>query len=168
LVAGIGNIFFGDDAFGVEVMRAVSGHQFPPQVRVADFGICSYALAYALTEGYEAAVLVDAVPRGEKPGTLYLLQLAPEELDQLPAVGPDPHSMDPVRVLQLARSLGGIPPALYLLGCEPAPVVCEEGQMGLSAEVQAAVPRAVDRLRSLVSELLLKSTMESDGFARAA
>jgi len=167
LVAGIGNIFFGDDAFGIEVIRCLSRHQFPSQVRVADFGISSYALAYALTDGYETAVLVDAVPRGGKPGTLYLLELDPNELGQLPATMVNPHSMNPVQVLQLAQSLGHIPRRLYLLGCEPGGLGSEEGHMGLSEQVRAAVPGAVEKILSLVTELLDDDLPESCSRAQA-
>ncbi len=74
LVAGIGNIFLGDDAFGVEVARRLSGRELPRGVRVTDFGIRGYDLAYALLDGYETTILIDACPRGEPAGTLYVIE----------------------------------------------------------------------------------------------
>ncbi len=152
LIAGIGNIFFGDDAFGVEVVRQLSEHRLPEQVQVMDFGIRSYDLAYALTEPYEAVILVDAVPRAKPPGTTFLLELAAAELPKAGLEAPDAHGLNPVSVLQLAQSFGGVQAKLFLVGCEPAAL--ETDQIGLSAVVQAAVPRALELIDSLVSELL--------------
>jgi hydrogenase maturation protease len=158
LIAGIGNIFFGDDAFGCEVARELMQRSQPEGVTVDDFGIRSYDLAYALMDGCDA-ILIDAVPRGEPPGTLYLIEL---DLDNLGAVGssiPDAHSMTPVSVLEMVKSLRG--PAdcgktgrLYLVGCEPSVLESEDGTMGLSESVQAAVPRAIEMVESLIHDLL--------------
>ena len=116
LIAGIGNVFLGDDGFGVEVARRLAERELPAGVKVADFGIRGMDLAYELQEDYDAAVLVDAVPRGGEPGTLYVIE------PELEAAGPvlDAHAMDPVRVLGLARTLGTLPPRVLVVGCEPA------------------------------------------------
>lgn len=164
LVAGIGNIFLGDDAFGCEVIRALEQRALPREVRVMDFGIRSYDLAYALTEGYDAAILVDATPRGEPPGTLYLIEPDLAQLGGLETAPVDAHSMDPVRVLQLAESLGGpLPARLYLVGCEPADLGAEDGRLGLSAPVQAAVPHALERIETLVCNLIGAATQTNTG-----
>ncbi len=154
LVAGIGNIFLGDDAFGSEVARELSRETLPDGVRVVDFGIRSYDLAYAIMENYDATILVDATPRGEPPGTVSLIEPDLSELDGLETSEEvDAHSMNPVRVLQLVRSLGGKPDCgLYLVGCEPA--VLETDALGLSEPVQAAIPQAVAMIQSLVRDLL--------------
>ncbi len=154
LVAGIGNIFFGDDGFGVEVAQALARRELPPAVRVIDFGIRSYDLAYALTDNYDAVILVDALSRGGEPGTLYLIEPDLAQLGALGDVVVDAHSMDPVRVLQLAESLGGIRAPPYLVGCEPAGLICVAGEFGLSEVVQAAVPKAVEMIEGLLSNLL--------------
>jgi len=156
LVAGIGNIFFGDDAFGCEVLAELQRHQLPEEVEAIDFGIRSYDLAYALMEDYDAAILVDAVPRGEKPGTLYLIEPDPDELEKF--VGDiDGHSMSPVSVLQMVKSFGGKTGRLYLLGCEPSVLDSEDGQMGLSENVRAAIPTAMEMIKSLLNKLLKES-----------
>lgn len=152
LVAGIGNIFFGDDAFGCEVIREWARGPLPEEVHVEDFGIRSYDLACALASGYEAAVLVDALPRGEPPGTVFLFEPDLGALGSPAAV--DPHSLEPVRVLQMAASLGGCPKQLYLVGCEPAVLEAEEDRLGLSEPVQAAVPKAIEMVESLVRKML--------------
>ena len=107
LVAGIGNVFLADDGFGVEVARRLAERELPGGVKVADFGIRGMDLAYELQEDYDAAVLVDAVPRGQAPGTLFVIE---PDLEQAEPVL-DAHAMDPVRVLGLARTLGYAPAA---------------------------------------------------------
>jgi hydrogenase maturation protease len=158
LVAGVGNIFLGDDAFGCEVVAALSRRTLPEAVRVEDFGIRSFDLAYALAEQYEAVILVDATPRGQPPGSLCLLE---PEVEPLPAstleAGAgwgDAHSLHPVKILQLARALGPGPGRLYLVGCEPGAVEFEDGRMGLSDAVRAAVPKALELIESLLGRLL--------------
>jgi hydrogenase maturation protease len=155
LIAGIGNIFLGDDAFGVEVARALRSRHLPPEARVMDFGIRSYDLAFALTDGYDAAILVDATPRGEPPGTVYLIEpdLAdPDGLNRPSSI--DAHSMNPVGVLKMAMSLGNLPAQLYLIGCEPEELDSEDGRIGLSAAVEVAVPYALEMIEALIQKLL--------------
>jgi hydrogenase maturation protease len=154
LVAGIGNIFLGDDAFGVEVARELGRRSLPEEVSVVDFGIRGYDLAYAIAENPDLVVLVDAVPRGQPPGTVYLIELDAEELKGLSQAPVDAHSLDPVHVLQMALSFGGRPGRLYLVGCEPAVLDEEEGFLGLSESVQLAVPQAAARVESLIHEFL--------------
>lgn len=168
LVAGMGNIFFGDDAFGVEVVRELAWRSLPHSVRVEDFGIRSYDLAYALTEDYETIILVDATARGQPPGTLYLVEPSLEALQTTEAVNPDPHSMDPVAVLRMAAALGGVRARLYLVGCEPAVLELEDGQIGLSAPVRQAVPKAVEYIEELVAPFHLSNSQQSTSNAGVA
>ena len=150
LVAGIGNIFFGDDAFGSEVAAQLRYLNWPAHVRVEDFGIRGYDLAYALMEA-EAAVLIDAVPRGYVPGTVYLIE---PSVDNLGDGIIDAHTMNPVAVLQLVRTLGGTTGRVYLVGCEPAALECSDGQLGLSAPVEEAVCEAVALVERIVADLM--------------
>jgi hydrogenase maturation protease len=154
LVAGIGNIFLGDDAFGVEVVRALANRSLPKEVAVRDFGIRGYDLAFALTGGYEAGILVDALPRGEAPGTLYLLEPDLASLGYGDAASLDAHNLEPVRVLQMARKLGELPQRLYLVGCEPGALEGEEGRIELSDAVAMALPKAMELIESLANTLL--------------
>ena len=154
LVAGIGNIFFGDDAFGCEVASQLRRKPLPEGVRVIDFGIRSYDLAYAIMNGYDATILVDATPQGSAPGTIYLIEPDLKRLDDMPHEAVNAHSMNPVRVLQLVRSLGGKPGWLRVVGCEPAVLETEEGAMGLSEKVQAAVAPAIEMIETLIREIL--------------
>jgi hydrogenase maturation protease len=141
LVACIGNIFFGDDGFGVEVARALASRPLPEGVRIVDYGIRGLDLTYALLEPWKAVIFVDAVCRGERPGTLYLLE--PQGTHHGFA-SLDPHALNPVQVLAAARSLGTVTAAIYIVACEPHDLGDElEGRMGLSPEVEAAVPEAV-------------------------
>ncbi|MDQ3117696.1 MAG: hydrogenase maturation protease [Verrucomicrobiota bacterium] len=153
LVAGIGNIFFGDDAFGCEVATQLARRPLPEGVRVTDFGIRSYDLAYAIMDDYDAVILVDATPQGAEPGTIYLIEPDIKKLDDLPEEAVNAHSMNPVRVLQLVRSLGGNARWLRVVGCEPAVLESEEGAMGLSEKVQAAVGPAIEMIEGLIQEI---------------
>ena len=155
LVAGIGNIFLGDDAFGVEVVRRLATCELPANVRVSDFGIRGFDLAYALLDGYDATILVDACPRGEPAGTLYVIELDVNNLggpEQQVAV--EAHSMNPLNVLRLAVSLGGPLERVLLLGCEPSTLGAEEGHMGLSEPIEAVIDAAVKLVQSLVNKIL--------------
>lgn len=152
LVAGVGNVFRGDDAFGVEVVRRLAVRPLPAGVRVADFGTRGHDLAYAILDGYDAVVLVDAAARGGAPGTLYTLEPDPDLLD---APGPaGTHGVDLPAVFGLVRALGGARPWVVLVGCEPADLgTDEEGAMGLSPAVAAAVDRAVELAAAAVAEV---------------
>jgi hydrogenase maturation protease len=156
LVAGIGNIFMGDDAFGVEVARRLAERQLPPEVRVGDFGIRGFDLAYALQDGYETTILVDAYPHGDQPGTLYVVEpdLAELGADQAEGTDVDAHGMDPVRILRLAATMGGGLKRILLVGCEPATLGPDEGLMGLSDPVAAVVTEAVDLVESVIKRVL--------------
>ncbi|MET8246377.1 hydrogenase maturation protease [Streptomyces sp. NPDC005202] len=156
LVAGVGNIFLADDAFGPEVIRALDSRPLPAGVRVRDFGIRGLDLAYTLLDGYDTAVLVDAAPRGHQPGTLSLIE--PELPDGTAAAAPpEAHGMDPAKVLALAAHLGDGPlPRVLVLACEPQvrPRGDEDVVAGLSAPVREAVDRAVEALHTMVPVLL--------------
>jgi hydrogenase maturation protease len=151
LIAGIGNIFLGDDAFGVEVAQRLLRQSWPSGVRVVDFGIRGFDLAYALVDGCDVAILIDALSRGKAPGTLYVIEPDLAELNQPALVEIETHSMDPVRVLRFAQLLGGLPGRILLVGCEPATLVADEtGTIGLSPPVQASLGEAEALVRSLV------------------
>lgn len=179
LVAGIGNIFLSDDGFGVEVVSRLAGADLPDGVRVTDYGIRGMHLAYDLASGYESAILIDAAPRGDAPGTVYVIEpdLSPthepdgqpeapeaneaseadetpeaDEADQGLAVSPffDAHGMQPDVVFRMLDQLPGPRPGrILVVGCEPATV---EYGMGLSEPVAAAVDEAVRVVLGLVAE----------------
>ncbi len=150
LVAGIGNVFLGDDGFGVAVADRLARSELPPGVDVADFGIRGMDLAYALAD-YDVAVLVDALPRGNPPGTLYVVE---PEIDE-DAAAIDTHGMDPVKVLALARHLGSPLPRVLVVGCEPANQLTGDDELlaELSEPVRAALGEAVRTVEALVEEL---------------
>ncbi|MGO4462695.1 hydrogenase maturation protease [Streptomyces sp. M-16] len=164
LVAGIGNVFLGDDGFGVEAVRALAAHPLPAHVEAVDFGVRGVHLAYQLLDGYDTLVLVDATARGGVPGTLYLIDASAGDAGPL-SPGPgspgspgaavlDGHHMSPDTVLALLGTLcagtGATPPRRTLVvGCEPA---CVEEGIGLSGPVAAAVPEAVRMLLDLLRE----------------
>ncbi len=157
LIAGIGNIFLGDDAFGCEVVKLLLAEPLPVNVKITDFGIRSLDLTYALLESWDAVILIDAVPRGEAPGTLYVIEPDAPSVDNataspgMPLI--DAHGMDPAKVLSLVASMGGTLPRLVLVGCEPTLVDESDMQIGLSDAVTAAIPHAIDIIKDLVTKL---------------
>jgi hydrogenase maturation protease len=153
----VGNIFLGDDGFGVEVAQRLGQRPWPPEVRVADFGIRGLDLAYTLTEPYDTVILIDVCAQGGEPGTLYVLQADIRTLDApgLPHDAAfDAHGMNPLQVLQLATSLGAQLGQVLVVGCEPETFGPEEGAMGLSASVKAAIGPAIERITALIHGLL--------------
>ena len=154
LVAGVGNIFLGDDGFGSAVIRAMAGRPVPGDVDVVDFGIRGIHLAYQLLDGYDRLVLVDAAPRGRAPGTVSLLEVDQAEIDdarearteEAPAIV-DAHGMEPAAILGMLGSLGGDVTRVLVVACEPLDV--SEG-IGLSDVVQDAIPDAVDLVARVV------------------
>jgi hydrogenase maturation protease len=151
LIAGIGNIFLGDDAFGVEVVQRLAQRPLAEDVTVADYGIRSYDLAYALMDDWDLVILADALPRGGEPGTLYTLEPDLAEMDEVPPTL-DAHTMNPVAVLHLVKALGGQMGRILVVGCEPATIEPDsEGNMGLSEPVSGAVDEAVRVIETLIS-----------------
>lgn len=162
LIAGIGNIFLGDDGFGCEVLRRLSARPWPDNVKLIDFGIRGFDLAYALLDGHDVTIFVDATPHGNDPGTLYTIEPALDEIENLEAGAlVDAHSMNPMKVLSMVKSMGGEFKKILLVGCEPATFGPEEGQMGLSEPVAAAVPKAVEVVASLVAKVLSEALDEA-------
>ncbi|MGO9151790.1 hydrogenase maturation protease [Mycobacterium sp.] len=148
LVAGIGNIFLGDDGFGSEVVRNAELPRDDPAVRVIDYGIRGMHLAYDLLEEWHTLVLVDAIPSRGEPGTLHVFQADHESASD--TAGLDGHSMDPAAVFASLRALGGNPPYTVVIGCEAGSV--EEG-IGLTEPVAKAVPRAARAVQDIVAAL---------------
>jgi hydrogenase maturation protease len=152
LVAGIGNIFQTDDAFGVEVAARLAGLTLPPGVRVEDFGIRGVHLAYELLEGYDTLIIIDAVPMGDPPGTLAVLEPEAAPAAAPPDVAPavDAHAMSPDVVLATLSRLGGSVERIFIVGCQPADL--QDG-MGLTPAVQAAVDGAVGLCLELLADI---------------
>lgn len=153
LVAGIGNLFLTDDGFGSEVARRLAGQPLPEGVKVVDYGIRGMHLAYDLLDGYDALVVVDAMPGRGVPGDLSVLEVGPDDLGEGEL---DAHGMAPVSVLASLGQLGGALPPTYVVGCQPADV--GEG-MGLTPAVAAAVDGAIDLVREVLSDQLGREAM---------
>lgn len=154
LVACIGNIFQGDDAFGCEVAKVLFPRVASLDVRVTDFGIRGLDLTYALLDAPELTILVDAVPRGGEPGALYTIEPDLDDLDTGAEEMLDAHSMDPVRVLRAARAMGGRIGRVLIVGCEPGDLGGEEGRMGLTPPVSAAIEEAAAMVETLIQREL--------------
>lgn len=150
LVVGFGNVLLGDDGFGVEVVQRLAARDLPAYIHLMDVGIGGLHFVLRLMEGFEAVIVVDAVRRGQPPGSLYVLTPSGAELDVDGEESIDPHGAEPLHALKLAKALGRLPNRVTVLGCEPAS--CRLG-MPLSRAVHSAVDRAVQMIRHmLVSE----------------
>jgi len=154
LVACIGNIFQGDDAFGCEVAKVLARRAVSHDVRVVDFGIRGIDLTYALLDAPELTILVDAVSRGGEPGTLYTIEPDLEDLESASEQMMDAHTMDPVQVLRAVKAMSGRLERVLLVGCEPADLGGEDGKMGLTPPVSAAIEQAAEMVEDLIAREL--------------
>jgi hydrogenase maturation protease len=164
LIAGMGNVFHGDDGFGCEVIRALHQTQFPGDVTVTvrDFGAHNYDLAYELADGYDIKILVDAILQKSPPGTLYLMEPDLRQLEAMKPAQANPHPLNPIAVLQLARSIGNLQGKYYVVGCEPAVLDDDNGEIALSAPVRSAVPEAVRLISLLIAESVLEDETDTE------
>jgi len=151
LVAGIGNVFLGDDAFGIEVARKLALRPPRDNVHVQDFGIRGLDLAWAICDGYDAVILVDALRRSGAPGTVYVLE-ATTDFDDGADAAVEPHQLDPLSVIRLARAWGENLPPIYVVGCEPLTLLADDVN-SLSPAVAGAVDEALDVIVRLVEQL---------------
>ncbi len=150
MVAGVGNIFLADDGFGVEVARRLSADVLPAGVEVEDYGIRGMHLAFQLLEGYDTLILIDAVQRGDRPGTIFVIE--PDFDSELVNPATDAHSMNPEAVLSTLAALGGRVRRMLVVGCEPAELL---ERIGLSEVVNRAVDEAASVVRKLIDEVTL-------------
>ena len=149
LVAGVGNIFQRDDAFGVEVVRLLAGRPYPPGVKVADFGIRGVHLVYELLDGCDLFVLIDAAQRGCVPGTVAVLEIDPADFATATGVM-DAHGLAPDQVFAMLDAMGGRPARSLVVACEPADV---SAGMGLSDQVRMALPHAVRAVEKILEQV---------------
>jgi hydrogenase maturation protease len=155
LIAGVGNIFHGDDAFGSEVARRLAESPLPPEARVVDFGIRGHDLAFALQEGFAAVILIDVARRGGKPGALCVLEPNLDQLDvEAKDAGIDTHGMHPLQIMRYLYAQGCKLPPIWLVACEPLTFGPDEGHLGLSEPVASAAPEAVSLVLSLLTKVL--------------
>lgn len=163
LVAGLGNIFRGDDAFGVEVVQCLTVHRLPSSVRVIDFGTRGYDFAFALCDGYDLVIIVDAVQRGGIPGSVFLIEPDVTQLERLPQDewSDQAHDMNPLAALRLTKSLGAEVPRMLLVGCEPKSLGDEySGQMGLTDTCRVAIDEAIELILSVVDDATVSETAD--------
>jgi hydrogenase maturation protease len=160
LIGGVGNIFLGDDAFGVEVLRRLAERELPENISVKDFGIRGFDLALAFMEEWDLVILLDATQRGGAPGTLYIIEADATSKTGSSQPSFEPHGMHPVRAMDLVRTMGSPTPRTIVIGCEPEDLGGEEGRMGLSAAVQASVDEAVVMALRIACEPTVAATAQ--------
>jgi hydrogenase maturation protease len=159
LVAGIGNAWMKDDAFGGKVAERLEGG-LPTEAAVFDFGTGGLDLAYEAMRGYDALILIDISRQGGEPGTLYVMGAEPDDLDPIEdGEMLSPHGMDPETVLRFVKAVGGWPGKVKIVACEPTAV--EEMGLEMSPAVLEAVERAVKVVKETVAELLSDAAYET-------
>ena len=146
LIAGIGNIFFGDDAFGCETIKSLRGENFPANIKIVDFGIKTRDLAFEIGGDYDLIILIDAVIRGEKAGTVYLLELPTNDFDNQKTVAA--HDLKLRETIVFACELGARPKEILLVGCEPETLDGAD----LSAPVRSAIAKAVEVIKKIIAD----------------
>ncbi len=153
IIAGVGNMFMKDDGFGGAVIKKIINKKFPEGVEVKDFGTGGLKLAYDLMKGYDALILLDASARGEKPGTLYIIEPNENDIDSdLEQGGPiDPHGGDPATVLRFVKSIGSWPAKVLIIACEQETV--DDFEIGLSDSVNASVDKAIEMVDEIIKEI---------------
>jgi len=147
LIVGFGNVLLSDDGFGVEVVQRLAASKLPPPIETMDVGIGGMHFMLRLMEGFTALIVVDAVQRGQPPGTLYVFTPGTDDLAIQSGERVDPHCAEPTRSMKLAKALGFLPEKVTVVGCEPA--TCHLG-IGLTVAIDSAVERAVEHIRELV------------------
>jgi hydrogenase maturation protease len=153
MIAGVGNMFMKDDGFGGAVIKKMLNKKYPEGVEIKDFGTGGLKLAYDLMRGYDGLILIDASERGEKPGTLYVIEPDEGDIDpDLERGGPiDPHGADPATVLRFVKSIGSWPAKVLIVACEPETV--DDFEIGLSEPVRAAIDKAVEMVEDIIKEI---------------
>ncbi len=154
LIAGVGNIFMGDDGFGCEVARRLAERPLPEGIRLVDFGIRGIDLTYALMDDYDGAIMIDTAERGEAPGTVTVVipEVAVVESANPEDLMLEPHSLDPAKVLRFVEAMGGGTKKLVLVACEPQTFGGDDGAMGLSPAIAGAVDEAVATVERLIGQ----------------
>lgn len=149
LIAGFGNVLLGDDGFGVHVIKRLAAMTLPSHVQTMDVGIGGMELVLRLKTGFDEVIVVDAVRRGETPGTLFVFAPNERELNRDSGKALNPHVAEPLAAMRMAKTLGVLPAAITVVGCEPEN--CSPG-IGLSAAVSAAIDPSLNVIRKLVEQ----------------
>lgn len=161
LIAGVGNVLRGDDGFGIRVAQKMQQRTVTEGVHVSEVGISGIALVHELMNGYDACIVADAVQRGGKAGTLYLLepqppQLSDEDAEELHRSMVDMHYAEPSKALLLASALKVRPKSVFIVACEPAEIE------NLSDQLTPAVERAVKEAIKMIDNLIIKLQAAAD------
>lgn len=164
LITGVGNVLRQDDGFGIAVIHhLLERENLPEGVEVLETGIAGIRMVQELLDGYDVLIIVDAVQRDGEPGQLFLLEAEVPGIDDFSYVErtdflADMHFTNPTRAMMLAKALNVLPLQVYVLGCQPA--AYDDFDLGLSPEVQAAVPKAAARIKAWVAELNQRANKE--------
>ncbi len=149
LVAGIGNLLMGDDAFGPMVIEALEKEKFSENIELRDMGTAGLTVATDL-EGYDTVIFIDSMEMEEEPGTLRQLQVNVEEITPTDAMELSRltlHEVGLEGLLKFSKAIGTLPTTVYIIGCKPESL---GATYSLSPRVSEAVPEAVEHVKKLL------------------
>lgn len=157
LIAGVGNELRQDDAFGVLLAQKFQkAALFPPTVKVMEIGSAGIHLVQQFFDGYDILILLDIVKWGGPAGTIHFKEVEVKDIAQLHKEDQneflaDMHYINPLKALMMAKALKVLPKQVLFLGCESNEH--EEIGIGLSADVEAAIPVAFLKIVDWINNL---------------
>ena len=157
LVAGVGNELKCDDAFGVlAAARMRDDPRMTDDIVIQEVGIGGIHMVQELMRGYDALILFDAFDRGGDTGQLWLLEPELPDIDSFTEEErrnffAAAHYATPVCAMTMARAVGALPSLVRIIGCQPSDA--DAFGMNVHADVEAAVPRAIDMAFELIANV---------------
>ncbi|MCB0632448.1 MAG: hydrogenase maturation protease [Saprospiraceae bacterium] len=146
LILGIGNLLMGDEGIGVHLVQRLPQAALPPNVDVLDGGTGGFHLMNYFTD-YPTIVMIDATLDGRPPGTIRLL--TPRFSSEFPR-SMSTHDIGLRDLLEGLQVLGKLP-KVYLFAVSVAEL--QSMQVGLSSEVEAAMPELIKQVVTLCEHL---------------
>ena len=149
IVLGCGNILFGDDGFGPELINYIISNWIPPEdVCLLDVGTSSHTLLFDILlddNKPEKLIIVDAGDKGYKPGELFFI-----DIDEIPHTKLDNfsfHLMPGSNLLKELKETHKVDIKILVVQVKSIPA---EVNPGLSKEVQDAIPLAYNIIKKLI------------------
>jgi coenzyme F420 hydrogenase subunit delta len=137
VIAGCGNPLFADDGFGPAVIEEMENLSLPDNVTIIDAGLGGPHFVFTLLdpEVTKKLIIIDIADYGAEPGSITKLRVE----DLPPGAYRDAHSWDLSEPLQRIKDQIEV----TIIGVQPARVTAPEFELGLSEELQKAIPKTI-------------------------
>jgi coenzyme F420 hydrogenase subunit delta len=144
VIAGCGNPLFADDGFGPAVIEEMQKLELPDNVAIIDAGLGGPHFIFTLLDPAvtRKLIIVDIADYGAEPGSVTKLRVE----DLPPGAYRDAHSWDLAEPLQRIKDQIEI----TIIGCQPAKMTAPEFELGLSDEVQNAIPKTIQVILEII------------------